>query len=318
MGDVTGHAGRTRTTAQLTVRRIGTAAAILLFIWLLSELDWSEALSGVRGLRLLAIAGVEICFLGGQLLNAIRWWVLLRAQGIQVGIFSLFKLVMAGAFASNFLPSTVGGDIVRIAGVNRYTHNEGLSLGSVVVDRLLNILTTILLFPLVLITFGGRLLDLFRAAETATGVLAAVGTFWMRIWEKLAENFRQAVDASRRWLRSPVVLLEAMAVSSASTFIVYVGVWLLAREIGIPISFLEVMAISVTTYLITLLPISINGYGLREVAVTVLYVELGATLEQASLLAIILRLLRLLETLPGALWISAFLTTSENTQPPEE
>ena len=109
-----------------------------------------------------------------------------------------------------------------------------------------------------------------------------------------------------------------MAVSSASSLIVYVGVWLLAREIGIPISFIEVLAISVTTYIITLLPISINGYGLREVAVTVLYVELGATLEQASLLAIFLRVLRLLETLPGALWISAFLTNSKSAQPPEE
>ena len=64
----------------------------------------------------------------------------------------------------------------------------------------------------------------------------------------------------------------------------------------------------VLTYFISMLPISINAYGLREVAVTALYMQVGASLEQASTLAVITRFMLLLETLPGALWLSEIVT----------
>jgi hypothetical protein len=64
------------------------------------------------------------------------------------------------------------------------------------------------------------------------------------------------------------------------------------------------MGVTGITYLLTLLPISVNGYGLREVAITTLYLPLGASLEQAATLALITRFLSMLETLPGALWFS--------------
>ena len=64
------------------------------------------------------------------------------------------------------------------------------------------------------------------------------------------------------------------------------------------------MGVMALTYVVSLLPISINGYGVREVAVTTLYVHLGGTLEQASTLAVVTRFILLLEALPGALWLS--------------
>jgi hypothetical protein len=64
------------------------------------------------------------------------------------------------------------------------------------------------------------------------------------------------------------------------------------------------MGVTVITYFLTLLPISVNGYGLREVAITALYLPLGASLEQAAILAIITRFLSMLATIPGALWLS--------------
>lgn len=303
-------------TVQEWARKLGTAVAILLFGWLLSRLDWGELWEGIGQLSLLAILLAELCFLGGQFLNTMRWWILLRAQHLAVHPFALFKLVMSGAFASNFLPSTVGGDIVRVAGVTRYTRSEGLSLGSVIVDRLVNVFTTVMLFPFVILIFGDSILQLFRADRGDVLFSTVAGGLWTRLKMRIRDSLRDAAEASRIWLRSPLGLLEAMLMSTASTLIVYVGVFLLARTIGIPVDFLDVLAISVTTYVITLLPISINGYGLREVAVTVLYVELGATLEQASLLAVLLRMLRLMETLPGALWISSYLSAEEKGQIP--
>jgi len=58
----------------------------------------------------------------------------------------------------------------------------------------------------------------------------------------------------------------------------------------------------VITYFITLLPVSVNGYGVREVAITGLYMQVGATFEQAAALAIVSRVMLVAETLPGVLW----------------
>lgn len=85
----------------------------------------------------------------------------------------------------------------------------------------------------------------------------------------------------------------------------YLGaVWLVAGGLGIPVSLGDVAGATALTYFLTLLPISINGYGLREVGMLALYVQLGATAEQASALALITRAMLMIVSLPGALWLS--------------
>jgi hypothetical protein len=63
------------------------------------------------------------------------------------------------------------------------------------------------------------------------------------------------------------------------------------------------MGITAMTYLITLLPISINGYGLRELAITFFYMRLGASAEQATIFALLSRFLLMAATIPGVLWL---------------
>jgi uncharacterized membrane protein YbhN (UPF0104 family) len=106
------------------------------------------------------------------------------------------------------------------------------------------------------------------------------------------------------WLRHPLIVLLALAISWLSIFVVFLAIWVIAWGLGIPVALYQVMGVTAVTYLLTLLPISVNGYGVREVAITTLYIQLGATLEQSSALALITRFLMLLETTPGALWIS--------------
>jgi uncharacterized membrane protein YbhN (UPF0104 family) len=74
------------------------------------------------------------------------------------------------------------------------------------------------------------------------------------------------------------------------------------------VSYWQVMGIQTVTYFLAVLPISVNGYGLREVAFTTLYASLGVTLEQASALALVTRLLMVLCTVPGAFWLSSAVT----------
>jgi hypothetical protein len=79
--------------------------------------------------------------------------------------------------------------------------------------------------------------------------------------------------------------------------------YLIAHQLGMNITFWQVIGVQTLTYFISQLP-SINGYGFREMAYTTLYAALGASIEQASTLALVTRIIIVAATVPGALWLS--------------
>jgi uncharacterized membrane protein YbhN (UPF0104 family) len=276
------------------LRWAGTLLSLGLFGVLLARQDWASLAVALRQMPVLTIPAALALYLAGQALNGLRWSVLLRAQSLNLSVVEAVRIFFAGAYASNFLPSTIGGDALRVLALLRYTPSKGLALASVALDRLINLAAFVTVLPLgiqFLASTGGPL-----------ELSLAVAALPRRIRGWLAAALREVVEAYRLWAARPGALLRAFAVSWASIFVVFLSHWLVAVGLGIPASLAQVMGITSLTYLLTLLPISINGYGLREVAITALYVRLGATLEQATALALITRFLMLLATVPGAFW----------------
>jgi hypothetical protein len=113
-------------------------------------------------------------------------------------------------------------------------------------------------------------------------------------------------------LRQPARLVFAFCISWFSIFVIFLAIWLLARGLGMQVALYQVMGVTVITYLATLLPISVNGYGLREILIVGLYTSLGSSLEQATVLALISRFLSMLVTLPGAIWIGKILSIGDS------
>ncbi len=309
------------------IRWVGTLVSSGLFFWLLARQNWAETWRSLSHTPFWLIPLVFFLYFSAMVLNSLRWNTLLRAQGIRVPFLELVKIVITGAFASNFLPSTVGGDSVRIVSLTRYEASWTLSVASVVIDRLLNVLAMITVLPLSYAVFGGSgsalerpLLvgDLFqkysrvgRIPLVFGGVQATSG--WVAKWRLwLAGWLGRLWGILQKWLQTPRSLLVAFLLSWLSSFVVFVAVWVLARGLDMSISLIQVMGAMALTYLVSLLPISINGYGVREIAVTTLYMQIGATLEQASTLAVVTRFVLLIETLPGALWLSSSVTPQPN------
>jgi hypothetical protein len=247
-----------------------------------------------------------LCYLTGMLANAIRWYVLLQAPKIRVSFWTTVKIVFTGAYVSNFLPSTIGGDTVRFVGLMHLTSDRAVGLASVVLDRLINMSAFMTILPLSILTFGSPatwLAALFQFGTPVLPVFLMAGNQHPLVG-RVKRWLQGGREAFGLWLKRPRILALAFCVSWLSIFVVFVAIWLVARGLGIPVALYQVMGITGITYLLTLLPISVNGYGLREVAITTLYLPLGASLEQAATLALITRFLSMLETLPGALWLS--------------
>jgi len=291
------------------VRWGGSILSTGLFIYVLFRVEWQhvfDSLSRIPAWLLLAAFG---CYVAGMVLNALRWYVLLAAQKLEMTFWESLKLVFMGAFVSNFLPSTVGGDIARIAGSYRYTRSASLSASSVLLERLINMASMVTAVPFLstLLKPGATFYNFWR--QQGLSLPFAASSVWIKWRDRFSHRWSREQDAFKLavmiWLKRPLTLVWAFVVAWGSNLIVFLGMWLLATRLGIPVRFEQVIGINVVVYFLTLLPISINGFGVKELSEISIYLYLGATLEQATIYTIITRFFSVTETLPGA-----FLLTS--------
>lgn len=293
------------------VRWLGTLLTSGLFIWLLARQDWAATWDNLSHLPVWIFPLALCLYYAGILANAVRWFILLRVQSVGISLWETIKIVCVGAFVSNFLPSTIGGDAVRILRIQRYTPGSPVGVASIIVDRLLNVLAMLVTLPMSFITFGAGVLEVLSGGQSSQWLLAlpaAVVVPDSKLKTALRQGYAQFKDALGLWRRQPWQLALGFGVAWLSIFVIFLAVWLIANGLGIRVALYQVMGVNVLTYLLTLLPVSVNGYGLREVLVTTLYMQLGASLEQAATLAITTRFFMLLETLPGALWLGETLS----------
>src|SRR4030042_504446 len=83
---------------------------------------------------LLAATGLFVVSVG---LFAYRWQVLLKSYGYRPSLWSLFRYYMMGLFFNNFLPTAIGGDVVRIYKVIQDTDDRNVGFASVMTERLM-------------------------------------------------------------------------------------------------------------------------------------------------------------------------------------
>lgn len=293
----------------------GTIISSGLFIWLLIQQDWVTLWKTTSHIPVWIFPLAFTLYFLGVLANALRWYVLLRAQEISIPYGEVLKIVLAGNFASNFLPSTVGGDTVRIVSAARFT-GWSVSLASVVVDRLLNVFVMMALLPFSWFSFkavGGLTSALLLSQMSKTEIWKAglISSLLSGVSGRIRRWIKKIMDAFLVWKHRKDALVWALLISLTARLIVFSAVWILARGLNISVTVSQVIGVGAIIYVLTLLPISINGFGLREVTMTTLYVQLGATLEQAAALVVVTRFILMVETLPGALWVSDMVVTKD-------
>ena len=79
----------------------------------------------------------------GIIVSAIRWKILLKAQGVHSKIGFLIQSYMVATFFNHFMPSTVGGDSVRAYDSWKLGENKAKALAVVMVDRFIGLLNAV-------------------------------------------------------------------------------------------------------------------------------------------------------------------------------
>lgn len=290
------------------LRIAGSIVAFALLLYVLSRQGWEEILASLRGIppwRLWAALGLMLV---SRLAVSARWHTLLHSAGVPVRLQDSLRITFAGLFASNFLPTTIGGDVVRLAMAIRQGYDKVVAAASLVVDRLVGMAGMGTAAPLGLLPVLDRGEASALLALATMSLPARLGARVKRIWSRLWEAFGL-------WLRSPRGLLLAYFWTWIHQFCIFGVVWLMLGGLHEPIPYWLAGGLWSFTYFVTLLPISINGLGLQELSMTAIFSGLGGvSLAGAATAALLVRTLQMLASLPGAAFLPDILGGSRSAE----
>jgi glycosyltransferase 2 family protein len=308
---------RSRVNRSTLLRAAGTLLALLLLVFLLSQQGWDEILAAVRSIplwRLLLALGL---MMGSRFAVSARWHVLLRSADMPVSFGQSVRITFAGLFASNFLPTTIGGDVVRLGGAVQLKFDAAVSAASLIADRLVGMAGMAMVIP-----FGlPRFLQQIGAASSLlqsglflhAGFTSLPGSRWFnKAWVKGQRILQKILAALSLWLKRPRALLAAMLFSWIHMICLFLVITQLFAGMNQHISFWLTGGLYAIVYFITLLPISINGYGLQEVSMTFIFTNLaGAAMGTGLAAALLFRTLMMIASLPGAAFVPAMLSSRQ-------
>lgn len=308
----------TRRSRSVLVARIALSAAMLVvLVAQVPDFRWQDVLPNAElgtALWLIGAAALTLLALG---LATLRWQTVLRALGLEHRYSTLLSHYLAGQFVSNVLPTTIGGDVLRVSRAARDNGDSPGTFASVVIERL----TGWLVLPA--ITFAGLainpgLRELGRASLVATLIaavtlvglvliLAAVdherlgGRFADREgWQRFAGAVHLGLGRLRR---KPSSAASVLGVGFAYQLTLVVAAFMAARAMGIDQARITTLMTFLPAVLILqVLPISISGFGVREGALILFFSHspLDVAQEQAIGLGLLLYVLNVAVSALGA------------------
>lgn len=288
---------------QRIVQLIGTVLAVIMLVFLLREDGWDEILAAMRGIRTSNLLWVALLFLISRVATVGRWHVLLKSGGVNIRFKDSAILTFTGLFAANFLPTTVGGDVLRLAGAMRMGYDRAVCLASIAADRLIGMLGMIMVSPL----------GLFYAWNLMPWNQTALSTF--AFFQKPLAFIKRTFLTFSIWLKKPGALLLSLAFTWIHMLCTFASVYLFMDNLGNHVSFLMIAGLWSLTYFITLIPISINGYGLQELSFTFLFSHVAGVTPAISLtVSVLMRAYLIIASLPGAAFLPSALAAMTEQQ----
>lgn len=271
-----------------------------LIAWLLTRVDWDELQPVLQGLSWPWMVAALLALFCAYFPAALRWRYLLRVKQIELPYLQLWKIILISLFVSNFLPTTIGGDIIKVAGVVRGARaQKKLAGASVLADRLYNMAPMVFLLPASLSILSGavHLGPLFGQAKNGAPLYGLVLPPFLK---KALAGLKSAWIATRDWFLRPDCFAYSLAMSFAANGFGILAFWCVMQAVGMGAGYWQAMAVIVISYYFALLPISINGLGVQESTIALLLSGAGATSGQAVAAAFLMRLVSLAVSLAGA------------------
>ncbi|MEO7191061.1 MAG: lysylphosphatidylglycerol synthase transmembrane domain-containing protein [Vicinamibacterales bacterium] len=299
------------------VIKIAVSAGLLYL--LLSRVDLQRLWQVARTASLGWLATALLLYLVSALISAWRWGVLLEAQHIELPFVTVLNSFLVATFFNNFLPSNIGGDVVRIRDTSRAAGSKTLAATVVLLDRGLGLLGLVFVAAMgatiaawhseALGPIGPGLLWMMLAGGIALSaplvLMPQSARLLLRPFERLHQEWvRQQIErltiALGKFRAAPGALLRGFigAILVQATIVGFYAA--VARALLIPIPVAHLSMLVPLSFLVQMLPVSVNGFGVREATFSFYFAKLHLPLESALALSFIGAVLIMLFSTSGA------------------
>ena len=288
-----------------------------LLAFLFSRVDMAALWAGARRASVAWLAIALGLYFVNVLTSAWRWQLLLRAQGVEVPARTLLSSYLVAGFFNNFLPSTIGGDVVRIRDTARPAQSKTLATTVVFVDRALGLMGLVLVAALGATVANGHdaspiwpywlwaaFIVGFSAAAPAVIAPHGLGRLLQPLAafhpEWVGERIDKLTAALARFRQSPAALAGCFTGAVAVQMLLVGFHFAIVYALDMPITFWDLAVIVPVSFIIQMLPVSVNGYGVREATFAFYFSRLGVPISSALLVSLMATGLMMLFSLSGA------------------
>jgi len=299
--------------------------------WVSREQRWNRLVQIFRQMNISVFAAVLGIFIISQIIIGLRWWLLLRSQKISISFWAVVRLYLLGWFYNNFMPGSVGGDLLRAWYITRHTAKKFEAVLSVFIDRLIGLLSTFVIAvffymfflrgrgPVITSTdrsgffesiaaYKGILLCLFASIVVIACILLIhkkgremLEKLWLYIRARAMTMIVKFKDAIVIYCRNIGTILVVFGLTVFLQLLTITGFWLLGRNLGIETGVVYYYVFFTLTWVLGAIPISIGGAVVVEVLLASMFIKFaGVSAESAYALALCQRAVWMLASLPGA------------------
>jgi uncharacterized protein (TIRG00374 family) len=285
--------------------RVFVTVGVLGYLLVVFVFDWSSVRQALIRLRWEYVWLGPASVLVGFIFAAWRWKYLLSYFNVVIRWIDAYKFYLIGSFYGSFLPGVVGGDAVRV-GMCALRHRVPIIevATSVIIERVLGLFAVLIigsaavlfLPPHIAKNFGDSVGFVLPLLAIILSVLLVVTLILLRVsptgWiKRLSLRFDRMTQVAH-YLRnlSFINLIIATAAGGLFQFASIVASYFLARALQIDLPFSVFLAVMPLVYVITVLPISLGGLGVREGTLSYLLTRVGIALPDAILLAFVIYL----------------------------
>jgi hypothetical protein len=289
--------------ASLWVRVLMTAG---LLAFVATQIDFAHAGHRLASAGWAWLIASTVVLMVSLILGALRWRVFLTAAAIEITPARAVRVHLIGMFSTNFLPSQVGGDVTRawlVAGPGMRIR----SFVSVVLDRITALGCLVAASWLAIAGQADAPPAVLALALAATTGMLALAWAGIEIFARSGKT-RSRLGARLREARLVVrgcldvaVVTPAILLGLPFQGLVMLAFWLVAQSIGIQAPFAVLAATLAPVFVVSAMPVSIGGFGVREASYTFLLGHAGVATTDAALLSLLFGLSFTLATLPGGL-----------------
>jgi glycosyltransferase 2 family protein len=321
---------RTRLGRRIVVLALKVLLSSALIAYVATRVDLGLLLVQLKTIHLgqLALAGgvlfVQI------VIGAVRWRSIILFMGAKVALLATVRIYCIGVFFNMWTPGGLLGDAVRIW----HAHRAGLTLpfaiGSVVLDRIAVVLSLILATTSLQYFLPAAVRSRFQIVGALDlfslfAIMSIAGVGLLICLDRLPASLQSRKPiaglltlslSARRVFLNPAALASVLLLAVTSQAFVCAAIYTLARSLDIGIGLLDCMVLMPPVILLSLLPVSIGGWGVRESVMVFVLGLIGIASEQALLLSVLLGLAGMAISLPGwILWMTSPLDSKPDSEP---